>query len=124
MIKRIVIAGSRDYNNYEELKFCMDNIVSEIENDDEIIIISGGCRGTDKLGERYAKEKGYKTEIYPAQWKIYGRGAGLKRNKEMAEICDLVVCFWNGDSPGTRAMIEFAKKCNKPVIVNKINIIE
>ena len=60
MIKRIVIAGSRDYNNYDEAKNYIDFCISRIRKNYDIIIVSGGCRGADMLGERYAKENGFK----------------------------------------------------------------
>ena len=68
MIK-VIIAGTRDFDNYELLKQKMDKILAgKVRNNEEIIIISGTARGADKLGERYAREKGYKIERYPANW--------------------------------------------------------
>lgn len=120
MIKRVVIAGCRDYNDYNEAKAYIDFCLSDIRKGNDIIIISGCAGGADALGERYAKENGFKVEKYPADWKKYGRGAGPKRNRQMAEICDAVICFWNGKSKGTRSMIDCAKKCNKPVKIKMI----
>ena len=120
MIKRIVVAGSRDYNNYDESKSYIDFCVSRIRKKYEIIIVSGGCRGADMLGERYAKENGFKVEKYPADWKKYGRTAGPIRNKQMAEVCDYAICFWDGKSEGTKSMIEFAAKYGKPIRIKKI----
>lgn len=42
------------------------------------------------------------------------------RNRQMAEVCDYVICFWDGKSRGTKSMIEFAKQCNKPIKVKRI----
>jgi len=39
----------------------------------------------------------------------------------MAEVSDYVICFWDGKSRGTKSMIEYAKKYNKP---HKIKIIK
>ena len=41
MIKRVVIAGSRDYTNYEEAKQYIDFCLSNIRKVNDIIIISG-----------------------------------------------------------------------------------
>ena len=87
----------------------------------DIIIISGCASGADTLGERYAVENGFKIEKYPADWQKYGKSAGPRRNLQMAEACDFVICFWDGKSRGTRSMIEYAKQCGKPV---KIKMIE
>ena len=78
-----------------------------------MIFISGGCRGADSLGERYAAENGFETEIYPAVWGKYGRAAGPKRNKEIAEISDYIICFWDGKSKGTTSLLNFAEKYGK-----------
>ena len=115
MIKRVVIAGCRDYNNYKEAKLYIDAYLCDIRKNNEIIIVSGGCSGADAIGERYAKEKGFKIERYPADWEKYGRSAGPRRNKQMVEISDYVICFWNGKSKGTKSLIDFTKKANKPL---------
>lgn len=120
MIKRIVIAGCRDYTNYDEAKEYIDFCISNIRRENEIIIISGGAKGADALGERYAKENGFAVERYSADWDTYGRSAGPRRNKQMAEVCDCVICFWDGISRGTKTMIEYAKQYGKPVRIKKI----
>ena len=118
--KRVVIAGCRDYENYEQAKEFIDICLSNVRKENEIIIVSGGARGADAIGERYAKENGFAVEKYPADWEKYGKSAGPIRNKQMAEISDYVICFWNEKSKGTKSMIDYAKKLNKPV---KIKII-
>ena len=118
--KRVVIAGCRDYNNYEEAKRFIDYCISDIRKDYTVIIVSGGTQGADALGERYARENNFKIERYIAEWDKYGKSAGPKRNKKMAEISDFVICFWDEKSRGTKSMIEYSKKCDKPI---KIKII-
>ena len=53
------------------------------------------------LGERYARENGFRIERYPADWKQYGKSAGPRRNMQMAEAGDDIICFWDGKSRGT-----------------------
>ena len=120
MTKRIVIAGCRDYTNYNQAKEYIDICLSNIHKENEIIIISGGAKGADALGEQYAKENGFKIERYNADWDKYGRSAGPKRNELMAKNCDGVICFWGGQSRGTKSMINYAKKYNKPIRIIKI----
>ncbi len=122
MIKRVVIAGCRNYENYDEAKTFIDFCLSNIRNENEIIIISGGCRGADAIGERYAKENGFKIEKYPADWAKYGKSAGPIRNEQMAQIADYVISFWDTKSKGTKSMIEYAIKYNKPIKIKKIAI--
>ena len=119
-IKRVVIAGCRDYENFEEAKRFIDICLSNVRKENEIIIVSGGAKGADAIGEWYAKENGLGVEKYPADWEKYGRRAGPIRNKQMAEISDYVICFWDEKSKGTKSMIDYAKKLNKPVRIKII----
>ena len=120
MVKRVVIAGCRDYNDYKEAKEYIDFCLSNIRKENEIVIVSGCATGADALGERYAKENGFKVEKYPADWATYGKSAGPRRNKQMAAISDYVICFWDGKSRGTKSLIDFAKELEKPVRIKKI----
>ena len=120
MIKRSVVAGCRDYENYREAKAYIDFCISKIRKNYTLIFVSGGCKGADMLGERYAKENGFKIERYIADWEKYGKSAGPKRNMQMAEIGDYVICFWDGKSKGTLTMINCAKKLKKPLRIKNI----
>lgn len=109
MIFRVIIAGSRDFDDYNLLRFKMNYYLRDkIFEGYTIVVISGTARGADKLGERYAEEMGFKVERYPANWDL-GKSAGYKRNVEMAKVADACVVFYNGTSPGTRHMINIAK---------------
>lgn len=120
MEKRIVVAGCRDYNDYKQAEEYIDLLIEDIKKEHALIFVSGGCSGADMIGERYAAEHGYKIERYPAEWEKYGRFAGPKRNEDMAKVADYVICFWDGESRGTRSMINLAKRYNKPVKVKMI----
>lgn len=120
MLKRVVIAGCRDYNDYDEAKQYIDFCLCDIKKENEIVIISGGCSGADAIGERYARENGFRVEKYPADWVKYGKSAGPKRNKQMALISDYIICFWDGKSRGTKSMIEYAREYKKPLKIKNI----
>lgn len=104
----VIIAGSRDFADYELLKIVCDHMLSEKCKTHNIVIVSGGARGADSLGEEYAKERGYGLQRKPADWDKYGKSAGYIRNREMAEIADACICFWDGQSKGTKHMIDIA----------------
>ena len=110
---RVVVAGTRSFRDYDLLSAEL-NKYFRAYSDRDIIIISGTANGADKLGERYAMEKGYTLEKYPAMWNKYGDSAGPKRNKLMAEIADAAVVFWDGQSAGSKNMIECAENQNIP----------
>lgn len=120
MIKRVVIAGCRDYNNYDEAKTFIDFCLCDIRKENNVVIVSGCARGADAIGQRYAEENGFGIEKYSADWKKYGRSAGPIRNRQMAKISDYVICFWDEKSKGTKSMIDYAKKLNKFVMIKII----
>ena len=68
---RVIIAGGRDFDDYQLLKATMDKLLCNIT--DEITVVCGQAKGADTLGEQYAMEKGYAIDYYPAQWKLYGK---------------------------------------------------
>lgn len=105
----IIIAGGRDFNDYELLKQKLNNIISNL-NKNDITIISGLAKGADSLGLKYAEENNIKTIKCPANWDKYGKSAGYKRNEDMANIANALIAFWDGKSKGTKHMIEIAKK--------------
>lgn len=119
-MKRIVVAGCRNYDNYAQAKDYIDNCIKEIRKEHALVFLSGGCNGADLLGERYAKENGFGIERYAANWQKYGKGAGPKRNLLMAKDCDYVICFWDGKSKGTASMISYARRFQKPLRIKKI----
>jgi hypothetical protein len=113
---RVIIAGSREFTDFEYAKKKLEPLFKNI-NKDEIEIISGNARGADKIGEEWAKFKNYKLSIFPAQWNKFGKSAGYKRNEEMANYAKesetpRLICFWNYESKGTKHMIDIAKKLN------------
>ena len=113
---KVIIAGGRDFDDYNRLKTHCDKILENKRNQGyRIIIISGTARGADTLGERYAKEKGYEVLRFPADWNTYGKRAGYIRNKEMAENADACICFWDRISNGTRHIINNKKKKRLPL---------
>jgi len=69
-------------------------------------IVSGGARGVDRLGERYARQRGLPCTVFPAQWGKYGKSAGPIRNAEMAKYADYGVAVWDGESRGTAHMLK------------------
>lgn len=116
---RLVVAGSRDFNDYGLLCSALDEVVSELKAEYNVTIVSGTANGADKLGEKYAEKHGLKIERHPANWGRYGRGAGPIRNAEMVKSSDGVVVFWNGESTGAKNIIDCAKAENHLIKVVK-----
>ena len=118
---RIIIAGGRDFNDYDYLRSCCLPIVDHLACKHELIIISGHAKGADLLGEQFANEQGLTLEVYPANWKSHWRSAGFKRNEMMGDIANGLIAFWDGRSHGTKHMIEYAKSKGLNVYVFHYN---
>lgn len=113
---RVIVAGSRGFNNYNLLE---EKLNFFLQNYDNITIISGGAKGADELGKIYAIANNYNLETYPAKWEQYGKRAGYIRNEEMAKVADACVVFWDGNSRGSKHMIDLAHKYELKVRVVK-----
>jgi hypothetical protein len=105
---KVIIAGGRDFQDYNLLKEKCDSILSSVK--DDIMIVSGCATGADSLGEKYAAENDYIVAYFQPNWNLYGRGAGMVRNREMAEYGDALIAFHDGQSKGTANMIKIAKE--------------
>ncbi len=108
---RIVIAGSREFDDYELLKGTLNHILDE--QTASVELVAGHAKGADLLAEKYARENGLPIHIIKPDWKAYGRAAGPIRNRQMLDYAKeespLVVAFWDGKSKGTRNTIETAR---------------
>ena len=114
---RVIIAGSRDFNDYELLKkSAIEIITKKTMLPDLTRIVSGGARGADTLGERFANEMGLEISRFIPEWDGLGKRAGYVRNAEMAKFAveddndGMLIAFWDGQSRGTKHMIDLAKR--------------
>lgn len=121
-----LVCGSKTFHNYDLLSTKLDKILSDKKR---VVIVSGGAAGADTLAEQYANERKHILKVFPAQWHLYGRGAGFRRNTQMLEFIQQyrpdcgVVAFWVNKSKGTAHTIsEAEEKFNIPVRTIKITI--
>lgn len=107
---KVIVAGSRD-------GFVAKNVFEAIEESKFIIteLVSGGARGVDRDGEYYAKLNNIPIKQFLPDWDKYGKGAGFRRNTEMAEYADALIAVWDGKSNGTKHMISIMDDYEKPV---------
>lgn len=107
---RLIIAGGRDFDNFEMLKREMFEFLTEnnLISFDQIEIVSGCAFGADRLGEDFADAYGMPVAKFPARWNYFGAQAGPIRNGHMARYATHCICFWDGQSKGTANMIKQA----------------
>lgn len=126
---RIIVAGGRDFDDYECVRDILDGFFRGLrisaENFDrveyippKVEIVSGGAKGADWEGECYALANDLPCVIFNADWNKHGKAAGPIRNRQMAEYASsggedcrgVLFAFWDGESRGTKNMIETAEK--------------
>lgn len=112
---KVAIIGGRKFTNYNLLKVELDKCIDLSE------VVSGGARGADSLGAKYAIERGINLVIFPpreADKKKFGYGqAAMIRNELIVMRADVVVAFPDPNSKGTWAAISSAERLGKPVKV-------
>ncbi len=109
---KLLIAGSRKITEFD--------LASYIPAD-TTTIISGGAKGVDTLAEEYADKNGIDKIIIRPEYKKYGKAAPIKRNYEMVDMADEVLCVWDGVSKVTKSTFEYAQKKNKMVYIIRVD---
>lgn len=126
---KVIIAGDRECTDYSLVDRAVSKSGFTITE-----IVSGGARGIDKTGEKWAKQNCIPLKVFSASWddlkqdgaviktKInpwtkkpekYNANAGFYRNEEMAKYADALIAIQpNGPTNGTQNMIKFAKQHN------------
>ena len=132
---KVIVAGGRKFDDYELAKAELNTIIAPGVFKRNVEIVSGRCPvgvhtfttddnikvyGADGLGERYAKEYGFKVVPFPPD-KGKGNVRFYLRNKEMAEYGTHCVCFWDGISKGSSMMIDLARKHGLKLVVINYN---
>lgn len=105
---QLIIAGSRGITDLVMVFEKLDAITATVT--EEITVISGGARGVDRLGETWAISRGHSLRVMRAEWDRYGKSAGYRRNQQMAQEGTHLIAIWDGQSRGTRHMIDIARE--------------
>ena len=70
---KVIIAGGRDFNDFPKMYAEMDKLLEKKIKTHNITIISGGARGADTLGEKYARLHHFKVIRMKADWDKHGK---------------------------------------------------
>jgi hypothetical protein len=103
---KLLIVGSRCITNFDISPFIPKNTN---------LIITGGAEGIDRIAEEYADKMKISKLVLRPQYSRYKRGAPIKRNYTMVDICDSIIAFWDGSSRGTKHTIDYAEKTGTPI---------
>lgn len=111
---KYLVTGSRDWPDRRIIDQVLTTIHVAVPGPH--ILIHGAARGADAIAAACATRLGWTVIPYPvtdADWKLKGKAAGVIRNQIMLlEHPDIahVLAFTVGDSPGTKDMIDRARK--------------
>ncbi|MCS3661794.1 SLOG family protein [Salinibacter ruber] len=109
----IVVAGSRTIEDPEVTYAAIERSGYPISE-----VVSGTAHGPDTHGENWAIMNDIPVKRMSADWESKGKKAGMLRNKKMAAYADGVVAVWDGESAGTKQMIDHAHDQKMPVFVS------
>ena len=114
---KLIIAGSRTFTDYQLLCRTLTPELRRITQ-----VLTGGARGADRLGYRWAVKHGLGKQhrLFKADWERFGKSAGVRRNHQMAQAGDILIAFWDGQSPGTAHMVQCMRQLGKPVVVIRV----
>lgn len=112
---KVIIAGGRNVTTYAYVEDAVKDSGFNITE-----VVSGCARGADTLGEKYANNNGITIKKFPADWDTHGKRAGYIRNCQMGDYADALIAIWDGESRGTKHMIDYATKKGLEVFVYRV----
>lgn len=107
MAKTIIVTGSRAHTDIDLIWGKLEQYVEP-----QTVIVQGGAKGADRIGQAYADANALHSVTFYADWNTHGKAAGMIRNREMLDAYPeaLVLAFPLGESRGTRGCIAEARK--------------
>ena len=120
-MSKIAVIGSRKFTDYEKLCEKLDGLMDPGGE----VNLSGGAKGTDQLAQRYAQDRGHAFILFKPYHLIdpqvdYSPRYFFTRNKQIADNAEWVIAFWDGQSSGTRHMIEYCQRNRKRLEIVEI----
>lgn len=105
---KLAIVGSRHFNDKVAFEKVMTDHVAKHGMPE--LVVSGGAKGADTLGEQWARKHKIKVLILKPDWKKHGDRAGLIRNHDIVKECNYMIAFPSkSNGSGTQHSISIAK---------------
>jgi hypothetical protein len=118
---KVIIAGGREFKaspmELDKIDRLVSNHYDMMTEEGDLEMVTGCARGADQIPYYYNKRFNVPIMEFPADWDTHGKAAGFIRNRAMAEYADALIAFWDGESRGTKNMIEVAKELGLKVKV-------
>ena len=110
---KLIIAGSRGITDYKIVRSSVISSGIWATYGKTIEIVCGLAKGVDELGRQFGVDNNLVIHEFPANWEL-GKSAGHIRNRQMGDFADQLLAVWDGESRGTKGMIDYMKSLNKP----------
>ena len=82
-MKKVLVCGSRHWNNWAKMKARLDRFT------EMVCIVEGEQTGADIMAKQWAIGKKWPYTAVPADWKKHGNKAGPIRNRIMLDMLSL-----------------------------------
>lgn len=111
---RILVTISRSWTAIGELRRVLEKVHAEYP---DATLVQGDAPKGDRTAAGIWKSLGGEVEAWPADWKKFGRRAGMVRNALMVESGPvLVLSFIRGSSAGATHCTDLAEGAGIPVV--------
>jgi ribA/ribD-fused uncharacterized protein len=114
---QLIIAGGRDFTNSDLMRERLQAMEELGLFPNGVELICGMAKGADNTGFDIFHKAGLTIHAYHPDWDGLGKRAGFVRNAQMGDDADMALIFWDGQSKGTKHMIDYMEKLGKPVYI-------
>lgn len=120
----LIVTGSRDLHLVVHRTPVFRILTEAYRQHQFTLVVEGGATGADTLAVQWARTMGLPVNTYMADWSLYGRSAGPRRNVQMLKDNPgaVVYAFPLGKSIGTRHCIKTALSRGHVVVVTEMSL--
>jgi hypothetical protein len=106
---KVMVCGTRDFVDPFRASLAIDTRIGELPP--ACTVLHGAARGADVIAAEAAKRRGHTVVPFPPDETRPSPQRFHERNDRMLnEQPDLVIAFWDGNSRGTRSVLEKAMR--------------
>uniref|UniRef100_A0AAU6VZE9 DNA processing chain A n=1 Tax=Pseudomonas phage Arace01 TaxID=3138526 RepID=A0AAU6VZE9_9VIRU len=115
--QKMIVAGGRDFIDHERMLAEFNNLVASGFMAPDCELVCGMARGADMTAYHIFRAHNNPVHVFHPDWDAEPKRAGFIRNAEMGDFADACIAFWDGQSKGTKHMIDYMQRLDKPLTV-------
>ena len=112
---KLAIIGSRTFTDFNLAEYYFLRYYNQYQQ--ELEIVSGGAKGADSLAKQLAEKYKLKLTEHLPDYAKHSNIAPLVRNQLIINDAEEIICFWDGDSRGSRDSLRKAKDKGIPTFI-------